>query len=217
METNDKNLKLLNLLKWLYDETRMDFAQLALGKKIEEYGIAQAGFIASELVKLNIIESKRNGVESLYKWKSDDAPSIKMCDQVIEAVKEFWRERDRKKDPKKCILETKQPKTATISKKETVKPKKEIKPQKKEISKKPEFKPVVITEKRRPEINESIQSDISIQEAAFETSLKSVGITMHKVKLRLAYHLAVLIREKGDQATLYEVTKLQSKINSNEI
>jgi hypothetical protein len=147
METNDKNLKLLNLLKWLYDETRMDFAQLALGKKIEEYEIKQAGVFASELIKLGIVESKRTGIDVFYKWKSEEAPSINLCDQVINAVKEFWREKGLRKETKSA-------------KNETVKPEKETKPLKKEIHLrfpvkeviKPEIKSESKPENKTPEI-----------------------------------------------------------------
>jgi hypothetical protein len=74
-----KQMKILNLLRYLYGECKNDFVRLNLAGKAAEYEITGSGNFAPKLVKYGILERKGNNpAHFTYKWNSESGPTVEM-------------------------------------------------------------------------------------------------------------------------------------------
>jgi hypothetical protein len=83
----EKNLKVLNFLRHIFDLTRGEFVEVSLSKEITPYNLPQEGVYNGQLIKSNILQKKHGK----FKWIAETAPTLDMAQKLIQAVSDFWK------------------------------------------------------------------------------------------------------------------------------
>lgn len=79
---HDKQLKILNLLRNLYDQCRTEYVKLNLAEKAKEYEIQNPSNFAPLLVQTGILSRQGNNpAHYTYKWASEYAPNVEMIEK----------------------------------------------------------------------------------------------------------------------------------------
>jgi hypothetical protein len=153
---NEKALRLMSFLRYLYDECHIDFVKISLIDKLKEYDLPQPSNISKYLFELKILEKDGYRV----KWISEDGPTEAMVQKIFQSITEYWQ---RKAEEKK---EASKPGHKIAPKKEIKKPSKEISPVKKEIAQQPKEISIIKKETEAPKLDNilSVATDEEISD-----------------------------------------------------
>jgi len=84
MTLQNQQLKILNLLRNIYDETKTEYVRLNLAGKVKEYEIPNPNRFAPLLINNGILARLGNNPAHLtYKWNLDEAPTINLVEKYF--------------------------------------------------------------------------------------------------------------------------------------
>ncbi len=91
-----KQMKILNLLRFIYDECKNDYTKISLTGKAEEYEIPGAWIFCKKLIVSKILDRKGEGPSSYsYKWNLETGPTVEMVEKYF-GTREYTSEEIKK-------------------------------------------------------------------------------------------------------------------------